>query len=317
MDGGASHRREDPVKIVAATLRVDAATAEVGRAFDAAGVSHLLLKGPSFAQWLYDAGDPRGYIDSDLLVPPGHQEQARGVLTGLGFEPRYDRTGLPDWWLEHAHEWWRATDGVWVDLHDALPGAGVDSQAAWAVLTEATDEIIVAGYTARALQVPGRALHVALHAAHHGELWGKTNDDLQRALDRADDSVWRAAAQLARRLEALDAFVVGLRLLPEGAAIADRLALPANRSVEAVLRAGKPVPLALAFEQVAQAEGLRARALILLRKLFPPPGFMRHWYPRAATSRRSLAFAYVYRPVWVLWKALAGWRGWRAARRRV
>jgi hypothetical protein len=48
---------------------------------------------------------------------------------------------------------------------------------------------------------------------------------------------WRAAAALAGRVDALNAFGVGLRLLPEGAAVAAQLGLEPNRSRNAALRA--------------------------------------------------------------------------------
>ena len=55
---------------MASNLRIDAATAEVVRALDAAGVGALLLKGPALSAWYAD--DPtRSYMDCDLWVQPG------------------------------------------------------------------------------------------------------------------------------------------------------------------------------------------------------------------------------------------------------
>ena len=51
------------------------------------------------------------------------------------------------------------------------------------------------------------------------------------------------------------------------------------------------------------------------RKL-PPATFMRRWYPQAADSRRRLALAYLWRPLWLLRHAPAGFRAWRDARGR-
>ena len=48
-------------------LRIDAATAEVLGAFDAAGVDCVLLKGPTLTSWLYPEVSRRSYVDSDLL----------------------------------------------------------------------------------------------------------------------------------------------------------------------------------------------------------------------------------------------------------
>lgn len=275
-----------------------------------------MLKGPSFARWLYPPGEPRGYGDSDLLVSPSDRGRADSVLAGLGFARRYDVGGLPDWWTDHADEWWRVADAVWVDLHHTIGGLGVRAEAAWDVLSDRTEPLEVGGEQVHVLDEPARALHLALHAAHHGQGWGKVHEDLRRALAVVSVDTWREACALAAALDAVDPFGVGLRLVPEGVALADRLQLPANRSVEVALRAGAPPPLALAFEEVARAAGLR-KVVFLARKLVPPPGFMRHWYPRAQHSRLSLAFAYLYRPYWIATRALPAWRAWRRERRRV
>src|SRR3954467_5750138 len=86
---------------VAGNLRIDAATAEVVRAFEAAGLRAVLLKGPALADWYAD--DPtRSYLDSDLWVGPADVEAAGAVLAGLGFRRAVDDRRLPGWWQEHA-----------------------------------------------------------------------------------------------------------------------------------------------------------------------------------------------------------------------
>ena len=301
--------------VAAGNLRIDAATAEVLSALRAAGIEALLLKGASIARWLYDG--TRGYTDSDLWVRPGAGRAADQVMQELGFEKLVDEGGLPDWWQEHGSHWSRSADAVCVDLHRTLPGVGVDTESAWRTLSVDDTVVEVAGYPAPALSLAGRALNIALHAAHHGSGWGKVLADLERALQLVDDSVWAQAAALAGELDAVDAFAAGLRLVPPGAALAARLALPANQSVEVALHAGTPPPVALGFERLAGARGPWAKAKVVARKVVPPPGFMRRWYPRAARSRRSLAYAYFYRPVWLLRNAPRGWRAWREARRAV
>ena len=99
--------------------------------------------------------------------------------------------------------------------------------------------------------------------------------------------------------------------------MASRLRLPAGRSVEAALLAASPPPVALGFEQLASAGGLRARAEILWRKLFPPAEFMYKWQPGAAASHWRLALAYMRRPLWILGHAPRALLAWRDARRRV
>src|SRR3954469_7156576 len=89
------------VRVAADNLRIDAATAEVVRSFSAAGIRTIVLKGPSFARWLYPPDRPRGYTDSDLLVSPADNGRAESELVELGFRRRYDVGGLPQWWAEH------------------------------------------------------------------------------------------------------------------------------------------------------------------------------------------------------------------------
>jgi hypothetical protein len=301
--------------VVASNLRVDSATAEVLRAFEAARVQSLLLKGASIKRWLYESGEPRPYGDCDLLVRPGDLERARRVLSELGFEPTHDEAEMPEWWREHAVAWLRHADAIAVDLHRTLAGVGVDADALWDTLAAHAEPLAVGGYDASALTIPGRALHLALHAAQHGEEWGLVLDEVELAVTREDAATWKAAAELARALDAEPAFAAGLRLVPSGRLLADELGLPTEQSVAVALRATTPPPVALGFDQLARANGLRARLAILRHKLFPPPTFMRKWSPRAQEGRLGLALAYAWRPLWLLSKAPAGFRAWRAARR--
>ena len=298
-------------------MRIDAATAEVLRRFDAAGVDCVLLKGPALTSWLYAEGARRSYLDTDLLVRPGHEATAESALRSLGFERRWDQSTLPDWWQEHGSDWFRPGDGVVVDLHRSLPGVGADAELVWSTLAATTDTLTVAGYDVQTLSVPGRALHVSLHAIQHGADWGKGRGDLERALEVADDPTWREAAALATRIEGIDAFAAGLRMLPRGEELADRMGLPAAVSVDVALRASAPPPVALGFEQLARAHGLRARLGIGMRKLFPPREFLAHWDPRARESRGRFLLARVKRPMWVLASAPRGFRAWWRARRQV
>jgi hypothetical protein len=311
--GEQAARRE----VAARRLRIDAATAEVLGAFRSAGVEALVLKGPSLTGWLYETGEAVGYRDSDLLLRPGDERAASDVLAGLGFELEQDDSRLPEWWREHGAEWSRARDGVRVDLHRRLVGIGADADTAWRALAASGEMIPLAGTRAPALAPPARLLQIVLHAAQHGQDWGAAIGHLERALVRFDEPLWSEAARLAQLLDATDAFAAGLRLRPEGAALADRLGMPAVGSVEAALRATSPPPVALGFEQVARADGLRARAAIVWRKLFPPREFIVHWYPYAGSSRTRLALAYVRRPFWLLRRAPRGFRAWREARRQV
>jgi hypothetical protein len=311
------HDHEAIVKATASNLRIDAATADVLRALDAAGAQAILLKGPALSEWYVSSDPARSYMDCDLWIRPADLDLAGRVLEAAGFVRHIDQRGLPRWWLEHDVSWYRELDGVSVDLHRFLQGVRVDREEAWDVLSPSRETIQVAGYPTPVLSSAGRALYVTLHAAHHGQDWGKAILHIERALASVPEHQWRQAADLAARLGAIDAFGTGLRLAPAGAELAERLGLPDMESVEVALRATSPPPVALGIEQISSASGPLARARVITRKLFPPPGFVRHWWPPAAANRRMLLVGYLYRPLWLIRHAPAGFRAWREATRRV
>jgi Uncharacterised nucleotidyltransferase len=315
MAGGEASRVSTAAAIVAGNLRVDAASAEVLRAFEAAGVHSLLLKGPSLARWLYEPGEPRSYVDCDLLVRPADQRTAEVVLTTLGFRPTVEQNDMPDWWHEHAIGWLRPVDGAIIDLHRTLVGVGTSAERVWLSLSAQAETVVVGGFTARTPNIPARAFHLALHAAQHGVRWENLVPELDRAIARTDASTWRAAAGIAADLDALPAFATGLRMAGSGRALADDLSLPEVRPVDVALRAATPPPVALGFEQLARADGWPRRVQIIARKVVPPTTFMRAWSPMAHRGRVGLLLAYAWRPIWLLRCAPAGFRAWRAARR--
>jgi hypothetical protein len=295
-------------------LRLDAALVDAMDRFAHDGVGALALKGSALAQWLYATGAPRSYVDCDLLVDPAHLERAEQALEALGYDRDFDDREMPSWWREHAGEWVRRSDAVTIDLHRTLPGVRVEHERAWLLLAANRGTVKILEREVPALNLPGRALHVALHAAQHGEGWSKPLHDLTRAIEQADAAIWRRAAELAAGLDATEAFAAGLRLIPAGAELADRLGLSKTNSVDTRLKAASAPPEALTLERLARA-GPAAKAAITWRKLFPPPEYVRKWEPRGTDTRRGLARAYLRRPVWVLQRLPDAFRAWWAARR--
>lgn len=296
-------------------LRLDAAAAEVLQALDQHDVAALLLKGPAIVTWLYPDSTERPYVDCDLLIDPKCTAMAQPVLASLGYEQQFDDSAMPLWWREHSTEWVRAGGGVTLDVHRTLPGIHVSPEVAWSALGRRPDRVLVAGYRAATLTLPGRALHVALHAAQHGAMGLQSIRDLERAAAVATADTWAQAAELAAELRAVDAFTAGLRLVPAGMTIADSLGLPRASSVDAMLRARGAPEGALALERLAQAGGLRARAAIVARKVFPPQAYMYQWDPRATSSRTALVRAYIRRPLWVGSRLPRAVTAWLKARR--
>jgi hypothetical protein len=314
-DAGAQASR---VRAALTNIRTDAAAAEVVGALANRGVQSVLLKGPALNDW-YPPDSDRTYADADIWISPESRPQATATLTELGFEPMSEaaRGELPEWWANHATAWRRERDQVELDLHQRLQGVQTDAPACWSLLLPRTEEIEVAGMRMRRLAEAPRALYVALHAAEHradGGTHGRSH--LDAALAHVSRDAWREAADLARQLSAIDFFSAGLRLVPEGAAMADAIGLPQPEGVQAALQANAHPGAALGFEQLASARG-GERLRLLRRKLLPPPDFIRHWWAPAARGPLMLIVGYLYRPIWIALRAPAGWRAWRAARAQV
>lgn len=298
----------------ARTIAVDLATAEAVRRLRTAGVRSILLKGPALAALLHDEGELRTYVDADLLVAPGDEERAAAVLRGLGFEQLVSDAELGGHRRLHAHEWRRA-GGPSVDLHRTLPGARADPAAVVSVLAEQTCTISVAGAKVETLAPAGLALQVALHAAHHGPLAPKALDDLDRAVERIPFAAWAEAAALAERIDATAAFAAGLRLSPDGAALADRLSLPRAVPVDVALKAGGAPPLAAGLDWLLQTPRARAKLALVARTALPSPGALRLWRPLARRGASGLAAAYASHPFWLARHALPSVLAVRRARR--
>ena len=121
---------------------------------------------------------------------------------------------------------------------------------------------------------------------------------------------------MADRLDAVPAFAVGLRLLPEGARVADTLELPDESTTELRLRASSAPELALSLDWLVQAPTFRARARLVWRRLAPPPGVMRARSNLARRGPLGLAAAYAVNPVMLCWHGIPALRAWLGARRQ-
>ena len=140
-------------------------------------------------------------------------------------------------------------------------------------------------------------------------------EDLRRAIEMLPFETWKTAAELAEQLEATVAFATGLRLLPAGKVVADRLGLSSAASAETILRATSGPPLALGFEELRGIQGLRKRVRFIVRKVFPSRSYMRAMTPTARRVPVGLVFAYFGRFAWLSRRAVPGFRAWRQARR--
>lgn len=279
---------------VALNLAVDAGTARVAAELTSRGVGFIVLKGPSFRQWLYPSGE-RIYGDTDLLVPPHDRRRAEECLTDLGYRPlRFLRDrDFPS----HAVSW--KTDGPAVDLHHTLVGVDVDPETLWSVLSNETEQMTVSGREVPVLNAPGRLLHIALHVVQH-PFNTKTREDLERALATVPIDQWERARDLADRLGAGPSFRTGIELAPDGLAMSKQLRLDPSKDARALLRAAGNPQGAITSEWLLRQRSARWIVTLAIGRLFPVPTYMRLRYRIANKGKMGLFAAYVVRPFHLL-----------------
>jgi hypothetical protein len=293
-------------------MALDAAAAEASNALRAAGIQSILLKGPVIADWLYDEPWQRPYGDIDLLVAPDNHNRAARMLQGLGYR---DFTVHEPGHLGHSSIWRRQKPApAEIDLHWRLHWIRGDLTS-WSALSADVDTLKIGQVGVDTLAPHARAMMLALHAAQHGIGWPKSIRDLERAVARVDEPTWSEAARLSRRLGVDGVLAVGLRLVPKGIVLADRLALGPSSSVEAHLLSSTPDPTSLGWMRLLEERSLRSALQLAKGEVLPSPEFVRIWSSIARRGKRGLVGAYLGRPFWLLWHAPAGIRDLARARR--
>ena len=299
----------------------DAAAVELLDALEARGVDCLLLKGPVLARLLYTPGEHRGYSDVDVLVSSDGMPDARGALTSLGYLNASPTAifGVDDVGeVQHAETWnRRGREGpLLIDLHWRIPGCEAPPEVCFQALRRHRAWLDLEGRRAPIPDKGGLAFHLATHAAQHGAEDRKAMADLDRGLERWPLEVWRSAADLAEEIEGVAAFAAGLRLHPAGEVMAEELRLPTTdrRTWEILNRDARPRGT-FHLEALAEAHGIRGRANVLRRSLFPTRRWITRQYPWAERGPLRLMAAYgahlLRAPGW----ALRAWRYRRRARR--
>jgi hypothetical protein len=296
------------LQAAALRVRVDSVTADVVSKLRSAGVRPILLKGPSIADWLYADGTPRPYGDTDLLISQEALEGGFRALRDAGFR---EQPGVS------SYTWFRRADSSTVDLHDTLFGAEASPAESWAALSKGTETLRVGTMDIEVLGRPARLMYIALHAAQHeSDGFDQPRKDLERAVRLAAQEHWWEAVGLAKRLQAIPTFAVGLRLNPDGARLADRMQLPRERPLMLSLRNEGGESLVVTLERLATAPGMGARVRMLARRLVPPPDYMRWRYPRLGRrGPAGLALAYLWRPVSTVLRLPTAIIAWRRAQR--
>jgi hypothetical protein len=276
----------------AVLMALDAAAVDVLGALERAGARPVLLKGPSIARWLYDQPGERVYVDIDVLVAPDAAPTASNTLQTIGF------SYVVESW--NSSVWVRRRSGVNVDLHTALLGIGLAPAPAFDALTRSIASFELDRGAVPVLETRARALHIVLHAAQHGA-WERTSlEDLRRALERLPDEIWADAAALAAEVDATTAFAAGLRLLPKGANLAERLGLSTALTTLVAMRAATAPVVSEGLMSLAATPGLVAKMRLIAREVAPTSAYLRTHFPFARRGRLGLALARVWRPIWLL-----------------
>jgi hypothetical protein len=305
--------------VAAENLLIDSLAAEMFGSFRAAGVSAILLKGPSTALWLYGIGE-RPYGDVDLLVAPWGMEGASSTLEELGFSCT-SVYGLRD--RRSATDWKRGWASV--DVHAALNLLEHgDPQRNWEILAARTEILEVAGGPLPVLQPPARLVSIVLHSLHdalecerYGFSSAQSREDMRRALSIVEHDTWAEAARVAHLLNAAGEFGAGLRRMGAGD-LAESIGLPTGEPRNVRIRAaavdGATESAALTADHLFHLTPVEKTAWVLL-KLFPRPNYLRARSRLANRGSVGIVLAYVARPFVLalgLWRALSGLR---AARR--
>jgi hypothetical protein len=191
--GFAEACRRDRVITAARNLMLGQAAEECLRAFAAADVPVIVLKGIAYERSLYSNDGARPTADIDLLVPAKARRAAFAVLDRLGFEPRAAAPGFDD---DDYHEVAWSRGNVEVDLHLALaPYARcrIDYGEVWGRAAELT----VGAAAARMLDLRHAAVFHALHMAiDHFDVPALYLVDFSRQL--ASPAAFEAAEATAR-----------------------------------------------------------------------------------------------------------------------
>jgi hypothetical protein len=341
-----------PADTVERTRRLDAAAADIFRAFSAARIDALLLKGPALAALLYTRGEVRGYWDIDLLVAPRDLAGARARLAELGYKKAGDDVGIlavagvadAESWVDagpaatyrlcaaHAESWVDAGPGAthrwsgpkksgWhggelVELHLWLPGSRAPASAAWDRLAVRRTEIELCGRKVPVLNQEGLAVHLALHAAEHGSSHGRGQQELALALERWPLRIWEEAARVAAEIDAVDAFAAGLRLLPRGAELAEALGLSATDQLDWEIRhvAARPRGT-FHLQALADKRGLLGRAEVLRHALLPSRDWIAREHSWARRGGATLVIGYLVHLMRAPAWAVRAWRFRRRSRR--
>lgn len=285
----------------ARSLVLDGAGAQFAAALERVGVPSMILKGPAIVRRLYVDSAFRPYVDIDVLISDADLPVAADVLRGLGYVYALEQARI-DERDAIEQDWWRSSDGAYIDLHVAFHGID-PAEETWSVLSAGSARQVMGGENVLFPADGALALLVALHASVTSADDSKPFEDLDRAVGVFSIDVWRDALQRAIATSSVDSMSAGLRRIAAGVSIAETLALRPSTDTELlVLSAPSDQPGswrkvgAISLVRTLKIDGFGGRVRFVLQGLFPSPAKLR------MSSGRRLPFVLAYPRHW--WRAL-------------
>lgn len=212
--------------------------ARIARAFTEAGVPFLTFKGPSLAE-AYGGTARRPFVDNDLLIAPGDYQAAHGVLSGIGFGKKEDRSHLQQlgYLRIYGEDTFTRTVGPLlsaVDLHTRLVPVGYPYHGPFDALYSRSRTLSLTGVDVPTFSWGDLFLALAVNALK--DQWNR----LRLATDLAETAPfvldWAALLERAQRTRCLRALHVGVLVAEEavGGEFPEPVSASARRDARAI-----------------------------------------------------------------------------------
>lgn len=265
------------------TLAVERRLITVARAFDAAGIEFVVLKGPALAHEFYSDPARRPFVDADLLVRQADWKRACTTLTEIGFtrvlpEPK---AGFDERFGKASLH--RDGDGLQVDLHRTLVigpfGLWIDPD----VLFGGAVSFGLGGHRLKRLGDTELLIHACVHASLGWSpplilpLRDIAEIGRQRRIDwdRFDElvSAWRLFAVVRHSVQALERRL-GIVAPELAAAAANGRATRAERRALRIYTSGRRGRGRLSVSTLQAIPGVRQKAAYVRALVVPDAEFL-------------------------------------------
>lgn len=257
--------------------------AAISKAFSAAGIRHLGIKGPVLSQQLYGDLAARDSKDLDLLIDPTALQRATDVLNSMGF--RDESVHAEDGGSRGNKHRTFVGHGVDVEVHTRLLDVEALLPLSFEALWSRREMVCLGAIAVPALSMLDTILYLSAHGAQH--LWFRLKwlEDIARIVEMDSSGmhpgVIRKAIHAAQETGAEPIVIGAVHLVAEVFRI-EPIVLPRTRASRRI------VTLSLAA-LAAPVEHADAPPLTwILRKLPVQFGMARSWRYRGGLLRQVL-----------------------------